>query len=168
MSSACSDFLRQIKRYFDYLFTDYGFNILSIRGNQNDLRCVIILKSLTGLIMFERDRTSIEILLAAPHGEPEQAQRVVEGKRHWYSLLPLLGFLNQRVESLEDLLQSTKSSKTIKDQLVELSTLLRPTLDDLMTILLSDEIQRDYEEFSREQNRLFKKQYQKRQARKID
>lgn len=168
MSSDCSDFLLQSKRYFNYLFADYGGNVLSMKGSQNDLHCVIILELRNGLIMLERDRTSVEILLAAPHGEPEQAQRVVEGKRHWYSLLALLGFLNQRVESLEDLLQSTKSSKTIKDQLVELSTLLRPTLDDLMTILLSDEIQRDYEEFSREQNRLFKKQYQKRQARKID
>ncbi len=162
MPTGCAEFLEQIRRYYDYLFDQYGFTVVQTWESRERDYCLVILKSDGGLLRFEKDLNSVEILLGPPDA-PLGFERVVHGTRYWYSLRPLLEFLKGEPAELKEILRRVESFSSVEEQLEELSEMLKPACEQLLALFRGDafkQLQQEFERFGEEQEKRFREQYE--------
>ena len=167
-STECAQYLEQIRRYFNYLFDQYGFQVAHCEDAPGEARHLVVLESEACRIKFIQNRWDIYVevgTLAAPIGWQDVAPG--QGIRYWYDIGSVLDFLERKPLDINELSQD-QPVLTVDQQLAELATALQPVCDQLMALFREDTFerwQREYQEFKREREEQFGKQYEEWQQR---
>ncbi len=167
MSKECAEFLEQIRHHFDYLFDQYGFAVVRTDEARAGEYCLVFLKSDHGLIRFEKELDSVDLLFG-PLNAPIGWEHIVHGTRYWYPIRSLLAFLKREHTDLEKVLRRVEFSLALEEQLEELSSMLRPVCDQVLDLFrygTPAPWQMEYEKYRQEQDEAFRKQYEERLAR---
>lgn len=169
-SAACTEFLKLIRRHFSYLFDEYGFTVMETRQYRKGEFCMVFLKSEHALIRFEEELDSVSLLFG-PVNAPLRWEYAVEGTRYWYPIRPLLDFLKREPVDYEEILREAERflSKTLEQQLEELSCMLRPVCAQVLGLFRHDapaQWRTEYEKYQQEQEEGFRRQRNERLARR--
>ena len=121
--TSSSTIVDQIKKHFDYLFIEYGFQIISETHFESFGNWAIVLQSDACRLRFFNDRGEV-FIAASPLWSPPSWQA-----GPWYDLASIVAFLTQGKEKLElepklgeieqQLMQATEVFRIYCDQIIE-------------------------------------------------
>ena len=131
----CMELYGYVREFFDYLFDQYGFDLIYWEGRKAAPVCLLVLASLDCRSRFTFDRGVPQLSYgtqAAPitwHGYGKGEETV------WYGLSLLLDFLENR--PIRGLTPDVRDMKTVSD-LRRISSQLKPHCDDLLHLMERD------------------------------
>ena len=162
MLTTCTELLEQITQHFDYLFSQYGFLVIHAEDAEVGEHCLIVLESTDCRVKFYTSQGEANLLFGTMSA-PISWENIVQGTRHWYYIRGILNFLERRPLDLEQVLQEVGSSKTVEQQLAELSRKLEPVCDQVLGLFRKNVLnhwQAEYEHYEQEQEAEFAKRYE--------
>ena len=129
----CAGFVRQIRERFAYLFTDHGFEVADTRVARKGEQCLVLLESRRCLLRFISSLGSTEVSVAVASA-PLGWEDVYDGVRHWFNLLGIFSFLQERTLTEAERQQlGDRLWKMSTDAYLEyMASELRPLLERVM------------------------------------
>lgn len=104
-SDTCSEVLGEVTHALDYLFDDFGFEVLAVQPGSGGGRCLIVLSSEQCRLRVIFNRGDLEVAVGAVSA-PVSWEDKIAGVTEWYYLRGVLNYVrNIEPPNLDDLLK---------------------------------------------------------------
>jgi hypothetical protein len=155
----CKDFIKLIKKHFEYLFKEYKFDVVHSSSARGGEHCLVVLESKDCRIKFYRSQGEVNILfgtLLSPIGWED----VINKYRYWYYASAIINFITKTPVGTANIFSKVHASRTEEEQIKELSEKLYPICEDVIQLFRQDNFGKwlfEYELFEEKQNVVIRK-----------
>ena len=137
-SDSCGEVLDEVKRALDYLFDDFGFEVMAVRPEPGGDRCLIVLSSDQCRIRVCFNRGDLEVAVGAASATISWENKIA-GVTHWYYLRGVLDFVRNAESPTLDALRKPIPFLTLEQKLARAAIDLKPDCWRVMQLFQDDQ-----------------------------